>query len=689
MEEVVLKVSVQGGEQASKSVNSLKQELRAAKLAAEQAAEGTEEYFKAISKAAEAKDRLEDINKAVNALNPGDKAAAFGQLFNTIAGGFQTVTGLYGLLGAQSEEVEKILLKVQSASALAMGVQSLVEASKQWDNLKAVILDTFNSISNFAKASIFGGIVAGTAIVYEFVKSLDASKKAAEDAAKAAKEKAHFTDLLNSVESKAVQIYAKEKASLDLLVNTAKNDKLAKSARIEAVKKLNELSPKYLEGITLENINTEKTANSLAKYNDELLRRAKLQAANDSIVQAYQKLFDAELKLKTAQEERLKKSDEIAAKTNKQIQDFGQIDKAINTNINNINALNDANIDAIKTTIDKTNADIDYLNSFVQANGGIVESSNKTTAELKDDGNEYYLWKIEQQRKSKELADKEIELQTKFGLTIEEINSEWQNSTITDYGAFLDNLAQQKSNYFQKVKDDYLSSVTTQDLLDANRMLDEQLMADFDIPLAQIDTKYLEWQEKNKGSYADYMAWLRGALQKEKDIRQEADEKIRTARLGMAQNTLDGLTALGELFINDERKRVKFQKIATIAQLALDTAKAISNTIANATQAAAAGGPAAPALQAAYITSGIAQVLASFLSAKKALQDNSLNQIAGGGAGGTAVSAPQINTPTNQQSFTTPGTDENGTFKVFVTETDITNTQQAVSGNLKKALLTI
>lgn len=641
MEEVVLKVKVEGGGEATNTVKSLKQELRDAKRAAEQAAEGTDEYFAAISRAADAKDKLEDINKAVNALNPGDKAAAFGQLFNTIAGGFQTVTGLYGLFGAKSEEVEKILLQVQSASALAMGIQSITEGIKQWDNLKVVIMSTtvvqrVNSAATVVASGVmklFGASVDTTSRSFQFLKGaiiatgIGALIVILGEVANAMGAFSSSTDDATEAQKRFREEQERMRQESQDWNNQFSKDLIASGGiignRIKLEKRFLQASGETTDGLIKNDIAFQKSV-----------------------------IATAEAVLETA---------DISAKAKR------DAETAIYDANNNIKVL-----ETELTTFYKEEA----------------KKRKEIDQKAIDDATEYYLWKVEQEKKSQDLANKELEIQTKYGISQEEINNEWQQSTIDDYGAFLDDLGKRRAEYFNQVQADYLNTVATQDLLDQNRLLDEQLMADFQLTQDNIDLKYQDWQTKHKGSYADFMSWLRGSLQEERDLNIENAESIRQARLQMAQSTLNGLISLGELFINDEKKRVKFQKVATVAQLALDTASAISTTIANATKAASAGGPAAPFLQASYIASGIAQVLASFLAAKKALTDSSLSQIAGGGGGGsTSFSAPSINTPTNQQSFTTPGTDAQGNYKIFVTESDISNTQQLVAGNLKKALL--
>jgi len=171
----------------------------------------------------------------------------------------------------------------------------------------------------------------------------------------------------------------------------------------------------------------------------------------------------------------------------------------------------------------------------------------------------------------------------------------------------------------------------------------------------------------------------------------EQAEALRNAKLSIAQNTLNGLQALGDLLGKNGQKNTAFQKTLALAQIAIDTAKAIASTIAGATQAAAAGGPAAPFLQVAYITSGIASVLASMAAARKALQEPAISQAGGGGGSGSmptvsGLTPPAIQSPQNTSSFLLQ---DEANFKVYVLESDITNSQQGVQQNKKKALLTI
>jgi hypothetical protein len=206
-----------------------------------------------------------------------------------------------------------------------------------------------------------------------------------------------------------------------------------------------------------------------------------------------------------------------------------------------------------------------------------------------------------------------------------------------------------------------------------------------------------EQKLKERQEYADKNIAISNAeaqalldAQAERDAQELAALEAKNAlKEQLETQSFDVLRNIGELFIKDADKLDKFNKAIAISQLAVDTAKAISATIAGAAKASEAAGPAAPFLLAAYITSGIATVISAFASAKKILGQ------AGGvtppslGGGSSASTAPSLGTQ-NQLGSTLLNREaiENGTanpIKVYVTETDISDKQRGVSNMVAKA----
>lgn len=80
------------------------------------------------------------------------------------------------------------------------------------------------------------------------------------------------------------------------------------------------------------------------------------------------------------------------------------------------------------------------------------------------------------------------------------------------------------------------------------------------------------------------------------------------------------VTATFDLLGSEGEKSVGFQKIATLAKIAFDTASAISSLVASSEVVGLASGPAAPFVAAATYAAGIVRILSNISQAKKLLQ---------------------------------------------------------------------
>jgi hypothetical protein len=169
------------------------------------------------------------------------------------------------------------------------------------------------------------------------------------------------------------------------------------------------------------------------------------------------------------------------------------------------------------------------------------------------------------------------------------------------------------------------------------------------------------------------------ALKKIADAQAERDAKIQ-----FASDVNAGLSQLGNIFINDQKKLEKFQKATALVQIAIDTAKAISSLVAmsqaNPLNAVTAGGAGI-----AQYASGIVQILTNVAKAKALLSNPS--SPAGGGGGGTSASATSTSSVTPSINMFGQGNNANNltgqsmqsnqqiTVQAVVSETEITSTQ--------------
>lgn len=150
---------------------SLKAQLREAQAEvaalADKYGATSEQAVNAAKRAAELKDQIGDAKALTDAFNPDAKFKALSASLTGVAGGFSAVQGAMGLVGAEGEDVQKAMLKVQSAMALSQGLQSLGEARDSFKQLGAVASNTFKSLSS--ESSLAGKATAALGPVWKAV----------------------------------------------------------------------------------------------------------------------------------------------------------------------------------------------------------------------------------------------------------------------------------------------------------------------------------------------------------------------------------------------------------------------------------------------------------------------------------------------------------------------------------------
>ena len=158
--------------ETEQSTKSLKQQLREATAEvaqmAEKYGEASKETVQAAKRAAELKDRIEDANDAIMAFKGEGAFLATGKALQSVASGFAAAQGAMGLFGSESENVEKAILKVQSAMALAQGLEGLEDAGRAFTQLKTVAVDAFNSIKAAIGSTGIGALVIALGAIYYY-----------------------------------------------------------------------------------------------------------------------------------------------------------------------------------------------------------------------------------------------------------------------------------------------------------------------------------------------------------------------------------------------------------------------------------------------------------------------------------------------------------------------------------------
>jgi len=148
---------------------SLKAQLKEAVMEVQKLSDAygatSKEAIQAAKRAGELKDKIADSADLVKSFNPDAKFNALSKSLGGVLDGFQAFEGALGLVGVEGEQVQKTLLKVQSAMALSQGLQGLGEARDSFKQLGGVISDSYQNLLRFIAGQQVQTVVAGEVAV--------------------------------------------------------------------------------------------------------------------------------------------------------------------------------------------------------------------------------------------------------------------------------------------------------------------------------------------------------------------------------------------------------------------------------------------------------------------------------------------------------------------------------------------
>ena len=163
----------------------------------------------AIKRAGQYRNQLDDLNKYVNA-NKGFTDSLFGSI-QAVAAGFEIAAGATALFGSESEDLNKILIKVQGAMVFAQGLRDLKEfvpAIKAVNSGFINMIKTLNGVKIALAATGIGAIVAVIGLFGEQIGQLFDSLK---------EKFKGFTDQLGLTNFKAREAIKLQEALVDSL----------------------------------------------------------------------------------------------------------------------------------------------------------------------------------------------------------------------------------------------------------------------------------------------------------------------------------------------------------------------------------------------------------------------------------------------------------------------------------------
>lgn len=711
-----LKVNVDG-KQAQSSVGSIRKELKEANQELISAQQNFGEYsqqaLSAARRVAELTDRIGEAAETAALFDPGKKFQVFAGALNAVAGGFSAVQGALGLIGVESEAVEKQLLKVQSALALSQGLSTIADSAKDFQRLKAVlgeisIVQKANAAANrlaAATMTTFGVSVNTTSVAFKVLKGAIAAtgigllvvaigsvveafstfKSAAELAAEAQKSFNDQTTKIASVGLKAEQESIERRTKLLISEAKARGASAAEIAKIErdALTLRRNSYQRYYDEINkldveagieaknnINNLNTEiEVQDNLAKASQ--LERDKAQAKERSDI------------AKQAAEER-KKAEQDA---NKEISDIRKE--------NTLLAIEDEQQRAVKAIEIDLKSNLERINQL-KVNEKIkqalrVELQKKADTEIAA---------LNQQR-----ADEEAKAEAEYQKKVAEVRSEVQLNAIKDedvrsieaiklkYKKQFDEITAQEteSGIKQTELRKALLERQAQEIADADLKIRQEIaQKDLEFNQKQIDNELLTFNQRRsyvEESLNDLNRYYSEGIIKEEEFNKQR-ESLTNIRIALNQKEkeaqLNNLNSYGQVIGQVAQLLGK----NTAAGKAAAIAEATINTYLSASKAYQAMSAIPPAPLFGVLAAGVATA-----AGIKNVREIAKVQVPGGGGGGVpSISAPiggistsapirptlpLTQTITQLQSGSINQL-QNASVRAYVVESDITSGQERI-----------
>jgi len=661
---------------AEGSVGGFKKALRDAnnelQYMAAQFGEASVEAAIAAKKVAGLKDAIGDAKALADTFSPDKKFVALGGALQGVVAGFSAVQGAMGLFGAEGKDVEKMMLKVQSAMALQQGISGMFEAADSFKMLGASAMKysivqkivtigqkIFNAVMSanpigLLITAIAALIAAGTALFMFFSKSSAAAK----ENEKAVKANAKALD---------EQIKSRELATKNLSISIAQELAMAKAtgkstASIRALE-LQLIQKSLADSVASRNaalhtIELEKQSLSALKArgaNEDLVKQ-QLETTNKAVAE-YNKL---NIGVQTALDERKKTINrhevEVAQektntniKSNDKAKELAEKQAAKLIEIENNRVVQQNHSDELVTQ----NRLLNIKDEFTKSQ---MELANKTQAEIDTEA---------------ESLNKKLISKKQYDANVKLIN---ENAQIEQAKLITDRDEKEKTESDKKLKEASENAIEqdrhTSELITQNRTAsieDEFTRSQIDLAnktQIQIDAENDLYNKKliSKEQYEQNVKLINDNA----DIEQEKLEKTKQDRDNILarekiQLASDTLSIIGDVLGKE-----------TAAGKALAIASALINTYLGITAALKLGPVAA-----------IAGVVSASAIGFKAVKNIMATKVPGGG-GASAPAMGNMSAPIMPQAQTTTLSTQSinqigvASSRAFVLETDVTNNQERI-----------
>ena len=343
--------------------------------------QGTQEFTQLAAQIGKMKKVIVDVDMAVDGMS-GTMSQKLGGSIQGLSGGFELAQGVMGAFGAESAKVEEALLKVNSAMAIAQGVQSVRESIPAFKALNAVLMSNpigliVTAFIALSAAAMYFATKANAEVIDAFNKSKDASENYRKQLEKTAQEQ-------NKINDKILKDLDREAARRIAMGEDA--SKVQKEINAEKIKTLEISVEQDKAEVRILNSEKEKLKASQQQTKEKLQQQilAAKQAIIDDKIGVFQslnikKIGDALTQIKEIDKETEKQLQATNAQLTTRNQEIEASEDAIDSLKTSQLSLNDAQSKSGEDAARKRAADLADEKKFLEEmNQAVLDSNEKS-----------------------------------------------------------------------------------------------------------------------------------------------------------------------------------------------------------------------------------------------------------------------------------------------------------------------
>jgi hypothetical protein len=605
--------------------------------------QNTKEWKEMAQTVAGMRKTVRDVDMDIEALSMTTSQQLGGAL-GGVTGAFETAQGVMGAFGVSGEAVEETLLKVQSAMAIAQGVQGIKEAIPAFKAMGTSIMST----------AVAQNVLTGAQKLYNLVvgKSVGAMKT--------------LKLAIAATGIGALVLVLVEVASAMDLFGDSSEDAEKKQKKLEDQMARTAEQMKYISELSNQSVEDND------QYTETLIKQAKSRGASEEEVNKI---------IKQNIQDNLKEREE---EVKKQHAIYQQVVDDKNSNLKALEEAEKAWTDSIGKETEArrklTNFDLDQdVKSFEEAQAKRQAAQQKyaderksALQEIRDAEKEYHLNLMGDEERelyvSREKYKALLDYAKKYGVDNKELinaqkneendikvkYAELEQATEEEKQAKLDEINQEAKNNRIAQENEFLLQL---ELLQEENYLAS--LSDRDREITLVNDKYYQLEQAALGN-AEQEAVIAEAKARELGVITdefnksdlEKTKELQAQKVDAVQGGLNAIASLAETFAGDslksQKRAFKIQKAANIASATIDTYKSAQSAFAS------AGNPILGAVFAGIaVAAGIANIVKiSKTKFEGGDSGSSIPSASSGGGGAGSIITPQFNivgnSPINQ-----------------------------------------